>query len=77
MDFKAWPQEAIEWALQNTTPSNEKLGLNGPQSQVPHTKMNVTAYEAELGEAGTWYDPIEDTKPSPTTQEINETFNEV
>jgi hypothetical protein len=77
MDFKAWPQEATEWALQGATPANEKLELYGPSSQVPHAKKNTTAYEAQLGEAGTWYDPMEDTKPSPTTQEINKTFNDV
>ncbi len=77
MDFKAWPQEANEWALQSAIPSNENLELNVPQPKLPHTKTNITASEAKDTESGTWYNPMEDTKPSPTIQEINKTFNEV
>lgn len=77
MDFKAWPQEAVEWALQSSTPANEILELNVPQPKLLHAKKNITTYETELGESGTWYDPIEDTNSSPTIQEINKTLNEV
>jgi hypothetical protein len=77
MDFKAWPQEATEWALQSAIPANENLESYGPSSQVPHAKGNIRSYEAKLGEAGTWYDPIEETRLFPTIQEINKTFSDV
>jgi hypothetical protein len=77
MDFKAWPQEATEWALQSATPANEILELNVPRLKLQNAKKNITASEAKLGETGTWYDPMQDTKPSPTIQEINKTFSEV
>ena len=77
MDFKAWPQEATEWALQSATPGNENLDLNVRQPELPHAKKNITPYEAKLGQAGTWYNPMEDTKLSPTIQEINKTFSDV
>lgn len=57
--------------------ANKILELNAPQPELPHATENITSYEAKLQEPETCYDPIEGTKPSPTIQEINNTFNEV